>query len=97
MKYFLEKKDALKILKDLQKGKTINPDDSLALASIRICLAGEMMGINFWGKEIEGAKSLFQISKDFKPSCLNNDLINENYEAFQICVNEAFEKYGTED
>lgn len=93
MKNFLTKSEACNALKTLQDGKTINHSDSVALASIRICLVGEEMGLNLWGENVEEARPAFNICN--KPEQDASELEKENYEVYKYCVAQVYEKFSS--
>lgn len=90
MKKFLTKKEACKQLKEFEPTKVISYEDSVALASIRVCIAAEDMGLNLWGTSVEEARPIFR--KPEEPVENSSDLVIENYEAYKLCLAEAYEK-----
>lgn len=89
MKNFLSKDEACVVLSNLHQGSLISCEDTVALTSIRVCVAAEKLGVSLWGKDIEKIRPMFS-----ECQVPENDAIEEvieNYSAYQKALANAKE------
>lgn len=90
MKNFLTKNEACQVLNQVGFFAGLPREDSVALASIRVCLAAENMGYNFWGTPVEEARPLFRDCEI--PDANSSSDVVSNYEAYKFCIANLKEK-----
>ena len=57
--HYITKTEATKLLYSLRNKTIIDQDDCRSLEMIRICLIGDLKGLNLWGKSIEETRPIF--------------------------------------
>lgn len=85
---FLTQDEAITTLETVQNKILLTTDDTVKLASIKVCIAGDLMGVNLWGQNIDDARPLF--CQCDKPTDTNNDFLIENYNYFMERYNNAY-------
>lgn len=82
MKKLLTKMEACDFLKKLENHKGIlNPQEAIYLSHIRICLLGELINLDMWGKDIDNIRPYFKECEKPTPNC--SPEIIENYENYK--------------
>lgn len=71
---YITKKDAIKFLYGLKEKPVIDLDDLRTIEMLRICLIGDTMKLNLWGKSIEDTRPIFIKSVDDMSSAYQADL-----------------------
>ena len=92
MKNFLTKKEACTLLDRLKTSTEITHEDSVALVSIKICLAAEEMGLSFWGEPVEAARPAFRDCEI--PDENSTEEVFENYKSYKECLEEVKMKFA---
>ena len=95
MKNFLTNTEACTILKRIIDSNILTEEDSISLASIRVCLAAEEQNLNLWGTSVENARPFFR--KPEIPNENSSTEIKENYEAYKMCLTERYQKLNEQN
>ena len=89
MKNYLSRKEACTLIKGIGTKTQISLKEKVGLESIRVCLIGDGMGLNLWGKSIEETRPLF---KPGYPICeKSSEGVRKNYETYLEALEEALE------
>lgn len=88
---FLTQDEAVNVLDNIQNKFLITTEDSVNLASIKVCIAGDKLGVNLWGQNIDEARPLFCHCDT--PTSNDDIFFKENYKLFTERYNQAYELF----
>lgn len=91
MTNFLTQDEAVNALDNIQNKFLITTEDAVKLASIKVCIAGDEIGVNLWGQNVDKSRPLFCHCD--KPTENDDIFLNENYQLFNDRYNQAYKLF----
>lgn len=89
MKNYLSRKEACTLIKGIGTKTQITLKERVGLESIRVCLIGDGMGLNLWGKSIEETRPLFK--PGYPVDANSSESVRKNYENYLEALEDAIE------